>query len=104
MVGEQRLVVAGAEDRAGIDRDDAALGARDLLQLGDIGRLDAGRGEIEIDGGLQLRQPLLLVAEPAMRQPRAVIKIKGASEGRGLEARDPTWTAQQIFDHSRRNA
>src|SRR6185437_11299344 len=25
-------------------------------------------------------------------------------EGRDLKARDPTWTAQQVFDHSRRNA
>ena len=29
---------------------------------------------------------------------------RGAREGRGLTTRDPTWTAQQVFDHARRNA
>ncbi len=29
---------------------------------------------------------------------------RNVREGRNLKARDPTWTAQQVFDHSRRNA
>jgi hypothetical protein len=34
----------------------------------------------------------------------ASMRSKGRPIRPGLKARDPTWTAQQVFDHSRRNA
>ena len=34
----------------------------------------------------------------------SIMQSKGRPRRPGLKARDPTWTAQQVFDHSRRNA
>src|SRR5262249_35302430 len=65
-----------AKDLAGVDQDDAAAAAGDLLQLRHIRRLDPCRGEIEVDGGLELRDTLLLLAEPAIDQPRIVMKVR----------------------------
>ena len=43
-------------------------------------------------------QPTDMVTAASGTQP------KGRPGGPGLKTRDPTWTAQQIFDHSRRDA
>jgi hypothetical protein len=46
------------------------------------------------------------VAEKYREVPTAASQLlrKDVGEGGSLKARDPTWTAQQVFDHSRRNA
>jgi len=58
MVGEQRFVVATAEDHVGIDDNDAAIRAGDFRKFGHVRRLDSGRGKIKIDGCMKLRQAL----------------------------------------------
>src|SRR3978361_1753687 len=53
------------------------------------------------EGGVYARAVLVYPQKPVVADLYA---IKGVREGQGLKTRDPAWTAQQVFDHSRRNA
>ena len=42
--------------------------------------------------------------KPTFTEEAGIDAIRDLRQGRGLKARDPTWTAQQVFDHARRDA